>query len=197
MHHHRIETPMPRSAQIRAAQLAGLASSPVAASPVADASMSPSFAPNAVPTPLATHRIRRNLSAANVAIDYGKYKTKLCRNFIMGVPCPFESRCVFSHGDRDSNEGSPATLSHENSVVFDRQPQSTTSAYTPTMDFPPMYETATPASSDDEPAVGSMPPPPPPSYQAFIMAAVEMSPRPRRHNPYDPCVFGYPYVAAY
>lgn len=32
-------------------------------------------------------------------IDPAKYKTKICRNYANGVPCPFEGRCVFAHGD--------------------------------------------------------------------------------------------------
>lgn len=34
-------------------------------------------------------------------IDYTKFKTKMCRNYAMGLPCPFESRCAFSHGEND------------------------------------------------------------------------------------------------
>lgn len=35
-------------------------------------------------------------------IDSAKYKTKLCRNYVMGIPCPFAERCAFSHGDLDA-----------------------------------------------------------------------------------------------
>ena len=33
-------------------------------------------------------------------IDVTKYKTKMCRNFLLGIPCPFEDRCAFAHGNR-------------------------------------------------------------------------------------------------
>lgn len=38
-------------------------------------------------------------SLHNAKIDQAKYRTRMCRNYLMGVPCPFESRCVFAHGD--------------------------------------------------------------------------------------------------
>jgi hypothetical protein len=33
----------------------------------------------------------------NCRIDYSKYKTRLCRHFVRGMPCPFGDRCVFAH----------------------------------------------------------------------------------------------------
>ena len=36
------------------------------------------------------------------SIDAAKYKTKMCRNFVMGIPCPFNEKCAFSHGDDDA-----------------------------------------------------------------------------------------------
>jgi len=35
------------------------------------------------------------------AIDARKYKTKLCRNWQSGTPCPYGDRCVFAHGGKD------------------------------------------------------------------------------------------------
>ncbi|CCW61612.1 unnamed protein product [Phytomonas sp. EM1] len=32
-------------------------------------------------------------------IDTTKLKTKVCRNYAHGLPCPFEHRCAFSHGE--------------------------------------------------------------------------------------------------
>jgi len=32
------------------------------------------------------------------SLDMTKFKTKLCRHYQMGRPCPFESRCAFAHG---------------------------------------------------------------------------------------------------
>ncbi|KPA83265.1 hypothetical protein ABB37_02942 [Leptomonas pyrrhocoris] len=32
-------------------------------------------------------------------IDSTKYKTKLCRHFARGLPCPFGEHCAFSHGE--------------------------------------------------------------------------------------------------
>lgn len=46
--------------------------------------------PTSFPTPVKLNR--------NNSIDYSKFKTKMCRNFLMGVPCPFEDRCAFAHG---------------------------------------------------------------------------------------------------
>lgn len=37
----------------------------------------------------------------DTAIDARKYKTKLCRNWQSGTPCPYGDRCVFAHGGRD------------------------------------------------------------------------------------------------
>jgi len=31
-------------------------------------------------------------------IDQTKVKTKMCRNYQLGIPCPFEDRCAFVHG---------------------------------------------------------------------------------------------------
>jgi len=48
------------------------------------------------------------------SIDVTKYKTKMCRNYMLGLPCPFEDRCAFAHGNgqirsnRSSNQGSPS-----------------------------------------------------------------------------------------
>jgi hypothetical protein len=37
-------------------------------------------------------------AARNNSIDYSKFKTKMCRNYMLGLRCPFEDRCAFSHG---------------------------------------------------------------------------------------------------
>ena len=36
------------------------------------------------------------------SIDAARCKSKLCRNFVMGIPCPFNETCAFSHGDDDA-----------------------------------------------------------------------------------------------
>lgn len=46
------------------------------------------------------HNNKQQHSASN-KIDYSKFKTKLCRNFSLGLPCPFGDSCAFSHGARD------------------------------------------------------------------------------------------------
>jgi len=41
-------------------------------------------------------------------IDYSKFKTKMCRHYLMGLPCPFEDRCAFAHGnDQIRNQALP------------------------------------------------------------------------------------------
>ena len=43
-----------------------------------------------------------------VKIDPTRYKTKLCRHFMdNGGVCPFQSRCVFSHGQAELRVGGP------------------------------------------------------------------------------------------
>jgi hypothetical protein len=44
-------------------------------------------------------------SPSKNVIDYSKFKTKLCRNFLMGLPCPFESRCAFAHSMEEQAQG--------------------------------------------------------------------------------------------
>lgn len=34
-------------------------------------------------------------------IDSTKLKTKMCRNFLLGRPCPFEGNCAFSHDESE------------------------------------------------------------------------------------------------
>ncbi|RNF09715.1 zinc finger protein ZFP1 [Trypanosoma rangeli] len=36
-------------------------------------------------------------------VDYSKFRTRVCRNFSMGIPCPFGERCAFSHGDPEAS----------------------------------------------------------------------------------------------
>lgn len=55
-----------------------------------DANLSESDVENGSPTKLET--------GAPPRIDYTKYKTKYCRNYVMGFRCPFEDRCAFAHG---------------------------------------------------------------------------------------------------
>jgi len=51
-----------------------------------------------------THPVYRR-----AAIDYTKFKTKPCRNFSMGLPCQFEDRCAFAHGDERPVFAAPET----------------------------------------------------------------------------------------
>jgi len=122
------------------------------------------------------------------SIDYNKYKTKLCRNYLMGVPCPFEHRCVFAHGE----DQIPAHTGSE--AGFDA-PQSPSSAYAGGMDFPMQYAALHNTSgSDDEVSLH------PPTYETFIAntmivetaspidsdPASPVSPIRYRHDPYHP-----------
>ncbi|KEG06614.1 zinc finger protein ZFP1 [Trypanosoma grayi] len=37
-------------------------------------------------------------------VDHSRYKTRMCRNYTMGVHCPFGERCAFSHGEPEVNQ---------------------------------------------------------------------------------------------
>ena len=41
-------------------------------------------------------------------IDRQKLKTKLCRNFAMGIDCPYKEKCAFAHGGEHIQSMSPA-----------------------------------------------------------------------------------------
>ncbi|ORC90855.1 uncharacterized protein TM35_000072790, partial [Trypanosoma theileri] len=32
---------------------------------------------------------------------HNKFRTRTCRNYAMGLPCPFGENCAFSHGDAE------------------------------------------------------------------------------------------------
>jgi hypothetical protein len=179
--------PQPRSQQLRNAAAAATGSAtPPAVVPMSRSMLQSTMHHTPVHTPMSQRR---------TAIDYGKYKTKLCRNYQLGYPCPFEDRCVFAHGEDQ--------ISQEPPMMYERHPRSTTSAYSPAMEFPaemsaPDY---TPASvSDDDFA--------PPSYETFLATAVHhdepaspMDSEPCtpvssvrfRHDPYRPEGFVYQY----
>ncbi|RNC31274.1 zinc finger protein ZFP1 [Trypanosoma cruzi] len=36
-------------------------------------------------------------------VDYSKFRTRVCRNYSMGITCPFGERCAFSHGEPDKS----------------------------------------------------------------------------------------------
>jgi hypothetical protein len=58
----------------------------------------------------------------NTSIDYSKFKTKICRNYMMGLRCPFEDRCAFAHGpiSRQQQPASPPPPpTYAESVVTD------------------------------------------------------------------------------
>lgn len=51
--------------------------------------------------PQQSRRDRQHKQEHGSAIDVNKYKTKVCRNWQQGTPCPYGDRCVFAHGDVD------------------------------------------------------------------------------------------------
>ena len=59
---------------------------------------------------------RRSRDEFSEAIDQSKYKTKMCANFMAGLPCHFGDRCAFAHGhvelrhSRASGGHVPATI---------------------------------------------------------------------------------------
>jgi len=93
------------------------------------------------------------------AIDYQKYRTKLCRNFQMGLPCPFEDRCVFAHGDVEVR--TPTSNSASN-IIF-RNADSISNAAS--AEFP-VYSPPSPASTTNAAL---------PTYESFMAAAVSNS----------------------
>lgn len=76
-------------------------------------------------------------------IDYSKFKTKMCRNYMLGLRCPWEDRCAFSHGPVAGRNAPPPPPPY--SVVAD-----STAA-------PPSYASFVASDSPD----GSRPPTPP------------------------------------
>jgi hypothetical protein len=79
------------------------------------------------------------------AIDYSKFKTKMCRHFLMGMQCPFEDRCAFAHGNLEQfRTASPM-----------KQQSSSSSSLAP-----PSYSTFIGSSMSDSP-VDSRPDTPP------------------------------------
>lgn len=207
----RPEPPMPRSQQLLQAQAAAAAGMPVQVppprpQPLSAAPRSMIMAPPQLP------QLARAPSMAS--IDYGKYKTKLCRNYLMGQPCPFESRCAFAHGEEQlQREIEAAQLHHQQQQQMRlRTPGSTTSAYegsnsSASMEFPmsaPQYQQQhhyaagsyhyAGNSSDDEST-----PMAPPTYESFLATtsylepaspidsdpATPVAPVRYRHDPYS------------
>lgn len=117
------------------------------------------------------------------AIDYSKFKTKVCRNYLLGIPCPFEDRCAFAHGDVQS------------------QPQGH-------REGPPTSTASNNDSCSDHGERGMPPPPPPPaplggscalppSYDDFITSGTESPVESRPATPPYPARYRYePYSMA-
>lgn len=87
-------------------------------------------------------------------IDHTKLKTRMCRNYMNGMPCPFEDRCAFSHS-RISGVQSPTSYDMGNKRR--------------------LYQTASPRGDDylamdsvseSQDSCGAIPPPP--TYEAAI-----------------------------
>lgn len=193
---------MPRSQQMAhaaAAAAAGLSVPPPPPPPrqlpLPQQAPQPNTPPQSQPE---TPMLARGMSARGMgnqsAIDYGKYRTKLCRNFMMGAPCPFENRCVFAHGEDQlarPGEFDPRTAASSTSMYSAEFP-SVGSGYFAN------------ASSDDETPMS------PPTYESFIASAngflgepaspidgsdpaTPIAPVSFRHDPYRPegVVFKY------
>lgn len=81
-------------------------------------------------------------------IDYSKFKTKVCRNYMLGLRCPWEHRCAFSHGPvsgRNASAGAPPP------------PPPYSAAATESATAPPSYASFVASDSPD----ASRPPTPP------------------------------------
>lgn len=66
-------------------------------------------------------------------VDYTKYRTRRCRNYEMGLVCPFGERCAFSHGESEAN-----SMSMEEAEMMSVLPPSYEEA-TQTGVIPPAY----------------------------------------------------------
>lgn len=66
-----------------------------------------------VATPLTPETYYRQGSQAG-KIDYTKYRTKMCRNALMGIECPFRDRCVFAHSDVELRTAPETPPTYEN-----------------------------------------------------------------------------------
>ena len=77
-------------------------------------------------------------SPQKAVIDYSKFKTKLCRNYLMGIACPFESRCAFAHGPEEQQAARAAA-----------------NACSPTIPSPPSYTAFISASDSMDDLSGS------------------------------------------
>lgn len=196
------QAPMPRSQQmmLMAAQRSGLPS-PTSPVPPAPRSLANPASPTMVTVggyPSMAPKPRSAVAATATAaatpspnIDLHKYKTKLCRNHQQGLPCPFEDRCVFAHGDDQIMKAGtvpPTPLHHTPDSSFERAPRSATnSAYgSNAYEFPtyvpeptlrrPRRQSFTdisqdPTTASDEDNLAS-----PPTYEAFLAHTVTAMP---------------------
>lgn len=96
-------------------------------------------------------------------IDQSKIKTKMCRNYQLGLPCPFEDRCAFVHG--------PVIVTKTSTVVALAPPP-------PPPSYTDALQTAWNSNSDsfnDSPVSSPRMESPPPAY-----------PQKFRYDPYHP-----------
>lgn len=95
--------PAPRSRQLAEAQAAAAAGLPAQLPPPRPAPMTPTAVNGGGGAgELASESQFPNTPTAfgaGAPHDAAKYKTKLCRNFMLGHGCSFEDRCVFAHGE--------------------------------------------------------------------------------------------------
>ena len=90
--------------------------------------------------------------AKEAKIDATRFKTKLCRHYMESGVCPFQSRCVFSHGQvelRTSDENRTSGIVSEQSLrdhqirtapaLFTTPPRSPTESISPLPASPASY----------------------------------------------------------
>ncbi|CAD2218059.1 zinc finger protein ZFP1 [Angomonas deanei] len=73
-------------------------------------------------------------------IDYSKFKTKLCRNYLNGIPCPFEDRCAFAHGETEANAEVQSPVSAIHASFAARKEGSDSFSDSQELPPPPSYE---------------------------------------------------------
>jgi hypothetical protein len=123
----------------------------------------------------AEHMAKHNASAAADAtrnrngnlIDTHKYRTKLCRNHMMGIRCPFEDRCVFAHGDEQVRPSSGLQTPTP-------EPVSMSPLSAPVLTAAAMTNNAALLAPPSPPACQAAPPALP-SYENFMHSAVSAS----------------------
>lgn len=154
------------------------------------------------------HMLRHSSSGSNSRIDYTKYKTRLCRHFLRGKPCPFRERCVFAHAEEVEKLGQMKEAAWTLASPLDFKARS----YTPETESLTGEDGGNSADSTgdfrvrspSDTAKAEVDMPPPPSYEAALVTEEGVTapedflpptyPRRYRFNPYSKQGITYEYA---